>query len=49
MNRQAAIKYRQQILNHGGSKNEYKAVEEFLGRAPTSYAYLQDLGCNTSV
>ncbi|KAE8422238.1 thimet oligopeptidase [Aspergillus pseudocaelatus] len=46
MCRQAAIKYRQQILNHGGSKNEHKAVEEFLGRAPTSDAYLQDLGCN---
>ncbi|KAE8138519.1 thimet oligopeptidase [Aspergillus pseudotamarii] len=45
MSRQAAIKYRQQVLNHGGSKNEHKAVQEYLGRAPTSDAYLQDLGC----
>ncbi|KAJ6031938.1 thimet oligopeptidase [Penicillium herquei] len=46
LSQQAAIKYRHLILDHGGSKDEHKAVEEFLGRAPTSDAYLQDLGCN---
>ncbi|KAJ5725344.1 thimet oligopeptidase [Penicillium malachiteum] len=45
ISQQAAMKYRRQILDHGGSKDEHKAVEELLGRAPTSDAYLQDLGC----
>ncbi|KAB8213136.1 hypothetical protein BDV33DRAFT_230152 [Aspergillus novoparasiticus] len=35
MSRQAAKRYRQQILNHGG----------IPGEAPTSDTYLQDLGC----
>ncbi|PYH99211.1 thimet oligopeptidase [Aspergillus ellipticus CBS 707.79] len=45
LSQQAAMKYRRQILEHGGSKDEHKAVKDFLGRAPTSDAYLQDLGC----
>ncbi|KAJ5738646.1 thimet oligopeptidase, partial [Penicillium malachiteum] len=44
VSQEAAMKYRRRILDHGGSKNEHKAVEEFLRRAPTSDAYLRDLG-----
>ncbi|KAJ5711821.1 thimet oligopeptidase [Penicillium malachiteum] len=44
VSQEAAMKYRRRILDHGGSKDEHKAVKEFLGRAPTSDAYLQDLG-----
>ncbi|KAJ5614550.1 thimet oligopeptidase [Penicillium herquei] len=45
VSQEAAMKYRHQILDHGGSKDEHKAVGEYLGRVPTSDAYLQDLGC----
>ncbi|KAE8373711.1 hypothetical protein BDV26DRAFT_296701 [Aspergillus bertholletiae] len=46
MSREAGLQYRQQVLNHGGSKDEHKAVESFLGRVSTPEAYLRDLGCH---
>ncbi|PYI28099.1 thimet oligopeptidase [Aspergillus indologenus CBS 114.80] len=45
MSREAGMNYRRQILNHGGSRDEHKAVQGLLGRASTADVYLQDLGC----
>ncbi|OKL62296.1 hypothetical protein UA08_02302 [Talaromyces atroroseus] len=44
MSKEAGLEYRRQILNHGGSKDERKAVENFLGRVSTPEAYLRDIG-----
>ncbi|KAE8323673.1 hypothetical protein BDV39DRAFT_217652 [Aspergillus sergii] len=48
MSREAGSRYRRQILNHGGSKDEYKAVQDLLGRVSTLAAYLRDIGCQVT-
>jgi Peptidase family M3 len=41
--RYAWDKFRQGILVYGGSRDEREVLEEFLGRAPTSDALIQNL------
>ncbi|PYI09732.1 zincin [Aspergillus sclerotiicarbonarius CBS 121057] len=44
MSEPAGLRYRQMILAKGGSVDELELLREFLGRAPSAEAYLQDLG-----
>lgn len=45
LSREAGLRYRRQILNNGGSKDEHKAVQNLLVRVSTPEAYLRDIGC----
>lgn len=40
----AARRYRSTILNHGGSRDEAKALEELLGRKPSTKAFFEEIG-----
>ena len=40
---ETGLKYRNMILEPGGSQDEYKALVEFLGREPTVEIYLKYL------
>lgn len=44
LNPEIGTKYKNTILSQGGSKNPNELLKDFLGRAPTSDAFMQDLG-----
>lgn len=46
MSPEAGLRYRQMVLDKGGSVDEARMVAEFLGREPNSDAYLEDIGVN---
>ena len=37
-------RYRHMVLEKGGSQEEMKTLEDFLGRKPSSDAFYQELG-----
>jgi metallopeptidase MepB len=37
-------RYRHTVLERGGSQEEMKTLEDFLGRPPNSEAFYKDLG-----
>lgn len=44
LNKKTGADYRKAILEQGGSKEEIKLVEEFLGRKPNNKAFLKEIG-----
>ena len=44
MNGQEGRRYRHTVLERGGSQEEMKSLEEFLGRKPSSEAFYKELG-----
>lgn len=44
MNKAEGRRYRQMVLEKGGSQDEMKTLEEFLGRKPSPEAFYQELG-----
>lgn len=44
MNPETGLRYRQMVLDKGGSVDEAKMVAAFLGREPNSDAYLEAIG-----
>lgn len=43
MSRSNGLKYRREILKPGGSVDEMKLLENFLGRKPSNEAFLKQL------
>ena len=39
-------RYRKEILEVGGSRDEMESVKKFLGRAPNNKAFLEEIGAN---
>jgi metallopeptidase MepB len=37
-------RYRHTVLEYGGARDELESLTEFLGRAPSSEAFYQELG-----
>lgn len=37
-------RYRHMVLEKGGSQDEMKTLEDFLGRAPSTEAFYRELG-----
>lgn len=37
-------RYRHTVLERGGSQDEMETLKQFLGREPSSKAFLEDLG-----
>lgn len=48
MDPRAALRYRQIVLQKGGSEDEAELLVELLGRSPTSDAYVQEIGAGGS-
>lgn len=44
MNPKEGRRYRYMVLEKGGSQDEMKMLEDFLGRKPSSEAFYQELG-----
>lgn len=44
MNGQEGRRYRHQVLEKGGSQDEMKTLEQFLGRPPSTEAFYKELG-----
>jgi metallopeptidase MepB len=44
MNKREGRRYRRTVLERGGSMEEMKLLEEFLGRAPSTEAFYEELG-----
>ena len=44
MNAKEGRRYRHTVLEKGGSQDEMKSLEEFLGRAPSTEAFYKELG-----
>jgi metallopeptidase MepB len=44
MNAAEGRRYRRMVLEKGGSRDEMKMLEEFLGRKPKTDAFYQELG-----
>jgi metallopeptidase MepB len=44
MNQKEGRRYRHMVLEKGGSQEEMKTLEEFLGRKPSTMAFYKDLG-----
>jgi metallopeptidase MepB len=44
MNKEEGRRYRHMVLEKGGSQEEMKTLEDFLGRKPNSDAFYQELG-----
>jgi metallopeptidase MepB len=44
MNAQEGRRYRHQVLEKGGSREEMESLEEFLGRKPNSDAFYREMG-----
>jgi metallopeptidase MepB len=44
MNGKEGRRYRHMVLEKGGSQEEMKTLEDFLGRKPSSDAFYQELG-----
>ncbi|KAF1958450.1 peptidase family M3 [Byssothecium circinans] len=47
MNPTTGNKYRHQVLEKGGSQDEFLTLEQFLGRPPNSEAFYKELGLET--
>lgn len=46
LNRTTGLEYRQKVLKPGGSREGMKSLVDFLGREPTSDAFMKSLGLN---
>ena len=44
MNPEEGRRYRHTVLEKGGSQDEMKTLESFLGRKPSSEAFYRELG-----
>jgi metallopeptidase MepB len=44
MNGEVGRRYRHTVLERGGSQDEMKSLEEFLGRKPNTEAFYRELG-----
>lgn len=44
LNPKEGRRYRHTVLEKGGSQEEMKTLEEFLGRKPSSEAFYKELG-----
>ena len=44
MNQKEGRRYRHMVLEKGGSQEEMKTLEDFLGRKPSTEAFYKDLG-----
>jgi metallopeptidase MepB len=44
MSKAEGLRYRHMVLEKGGSQEEMKTLEEFLGRLPSTKAFYEDLG-----
>jgi metallopeptidase MepB len=44
MNKTEGRRYRHLVLEKGGSQEEMKTLEDFLGRKPSTSAFYKDLG-----
>ena len=44
MNEKEGRRYRHMVLEKGGSQEEMKTLEDFLGRKPSTEAFYKDLG-----
>ena len=44
MNPKEGRRYRHTVIEKGGSQDEMKTLEEFLGRKPSSVAFYRELG-----
>ena len=44
MNGTEGRRYRRTVLEKGGSQDEMKTLQEFLGREPSSEAFYRELG-----
>jgi metallopeptidase MepB len=48
MNGKEGRRYRHTVLERGGSQDEMKTLEDFLGRKPSAEAFYKELGIDTS-
>ena len=48
MNAKEGRRYRHMVLEKGGSQDEMKTLEEFLGRPPSTEAFYRELGLKPS-
>lgn len=46
MNPKEGRRYRHMVLEKGGSQDEMKTLEDFLGRKPSTDAFYRELGLN---
>jgi metallopeptidase MepB len=44
MNKEEGRRYRHTVLERGGSQEEMKTLEDFLGRKPSSEVFYKELG-----
>lgn len=44
MSKKEGRRYRHMVLEKGGSQEEMKTLEDFLGRPPSTKAFYEDLG-----
>ncbi len=44
MNGKEGRRYRHAVLERGGSQEEMKSLEDFLGRKPSTEAFYKELG-----
>ena len=47
MNAKEGRRYRRMVLEKGGSQDEMKTIQDFLGRKPSNKAFLKQLGLTT--
>lgn len=47
MNGKEGRRYRHTVLERGGSQEEMKTLEDFLGRKPSAEAFYKELGIDT--
>jgi metallopeptidase MepB len=48
MSKAEGRRYRHTVLEKGGSQDEMKTLEQFLGRKPSTEAFYLDLGLGSS-
>ncbi len=49
MNGKEGRRYRHTVLERGGSQEEMKTLEDFLGRKPSTEAFYKELGIGSDV
>ena len=49
MNGKEGRRYRHTVLEPGGSQDEMKTLEDFLGRKPSTEAFYKELGISADV
>jgi metallopeptidase MepB len=49
MNGKEGRRYRHTVLERGGSQEEMKTLEDFLGRKPSTEAFYKELGISSDV